>query len=261
MEKVEYKVKGMGFKPKQLSIPQLKNGSYSTDSEHLAKIDCDYARKLVEYRELEKDAGTNFQTWSDFVTYFNTYGITSTSKVTVITDEVTTGTASLTLTQNSTKPTSSTVRLIIDGNNKKLSNAATYEVLGLNGIDYLTIRNLTVENSNTSYYQSCIRMYGGADYNSVQSCTLQLSALSTGITSGGAYFAFASTASSLTSTSTTHNGSYDTINNCSMRTTNSNSPGPTYAIVDQQGSSYYSSTPSNNTFSNNTIQNFYYYLS
>ena len=204
--------------------------------------------------------GTNFTNWSDFTTYFNTYGITSTSKVTVLTDQVTTVTTSLTLTQNSTKPTSSTVRLIIDGNSKKLSSSASYEVLGLNGIDYLSIKDLIVENSNTGSYQSCIRIYGGADYCSVKGCTLQISALTSGTTAGGAFLAWASSASSLTSTSTTHNGTFDTIDNCLMRTTNSNSPGPTYAIVDQQGSSYYSSSsyPTNNTVSNCTIQNFYY---
>lgn len=67
MEKVEYKVKGLGFKPKKLGIPQLKNGNYSTDSEHLEKLDCEYARKLVEYRELEKDAGTYYEGYSKLV--------------------------------------------------------------------------------------------------------------------------------------------------------------------------------------------------
>jgi hypothetical protein len=108
--------------------------------------------------------GTNFTNWSDFVTYFNTYGISNTSKVTVVTDQVTTVTTSLTLTQYASAPTSSTKRLIIDGNSKKLSSSATYEVLGLNGIDYLTIKDLIVENSNTGSSQSCIRIYGGADY-------------------------------------------------------------------------------------------------
>ena len=44
-----------------------------------------------------------------------------------------------------------------------------------------------------------------------------------------------------------------------MRTTNSNSPGPTYGILDCGSSSYFSSTVNGNTFKGNTIQNFYYY--
>ena len=200
-------------------------------------------------------SSTNFVSWSAFATYFNANGITGASTVTVITNDV--ATTAITLTQPATNPTSSTNTLTIDGNSMKLTSSNANEVLGINGVDYLTLKNLTIESSNTSNLQSCIRMYGAADYNTIKSCTLQMSGLTTGSTTGGAYFAFASSGSSMTSTTTTHNGSYNTIDGCLMRTTAS-CPGPTYAIVDQQGSSYYSSTPTNNTFSNNTIQNFNY---
>jgi hypothetical protein len=200
-------------------------------------------------------SSTNFVSWSAFATYFNANGITGASTVTVKTNDVVT--TATTLTQNATNPTSSTNKLTIDGGGFKLTSSFANEVLGINGVDYLTISNLTIESSNTGTLQTCIRMYGGADYNSIKSCTLQMSSSTTGSTSGGAYFAFASSGTSMTTVSSTHNGSYNTIDGCTMRTTTS-CPGPTYAIVDQQGSSFYSSTPSNNTFSNNTIQNFFF---
>jgi hypothetical protein len=201
-------------------------------------------------------SSTNFVSWSAFANYFNTNGITGASTVTVNSNDIANTTA-ITLTQPATNPTTSTNKLTIEGGGYKLASSYAYEVLGINGVDYLTINKLVVENSNTSNLQSCIRLYGAANYNTFSSCTLQMSGLTTGSTAGGAYFAFASSASSMTSTSTTHNGSYNTIDGCTMKTTTS-CPGPTYAIVDQQGTSFYSNTPSNNTFSNNTIQNFYY---
>jgi hypothetical protein len=200
-------------------------------------------------------SSTNFVSWSAFATYFNANGITGASTVTVKTNDVTT--TATTLTQPATNPTTSTNKLTIDGGGFKLTSSFANEVLGINGVDYLTISNLTIESSNTSTLQSCIRMYGGADYNTIKSCTLQLSGLTTGSITGGAYFAFASSGTSMTTLSTTHNGSYNTIDGCTMRTTAS-CPGPAYAIVDQQGTSFYTNTPTNNTFSNNTIQNFFY---
>ena len=67
IEKVVFKVKGLGFKPKALDIPRLKNGNWSTDSEYLAKIDSDFARKVVEYRELDKDAETYYRGYGQLV--------------------------------------------------------------------------------------------------------------------------------------------------------------------------------------------------
>jgi hypothetical protein len=135
--------------------------------------------------------------WSAFATYFNANGITGASTVTVNTNDIANTTA-ITLTQPATNPTSSTNTLTIVGGGFKLTSSFANEVLGINGVDYLTINNLTIESSNTGTLQTCIRMYGGADYNTIKSCTLQMSGLTTGSTAGGAYFAFASSATSMT---------------------------------------------------------------
>ena len=67
IETIEFKVKGVGFKPKKLDIPQLKNGNWSTDSEYLEKIDHPFAKTLLEWRELNKDAETYYRGYSKMV--------------------------------------------------------------------------------------------------------------------------------------------------------------------------------------------------
>lgn len=67
IETVQFAVKGLGFKPDKLAIPALKNGNWSTDSEHMAKIDCDFAKKVLEYRELDKDSETYYRGYSSLV--------------------------------------------------------------------------------------------------------------------------------------------------------------------------------------------------
>ena len=77
-----------------------------------------------------------------------------------------------------------------------------------------------------------LHFYNRADYNTIEKCTLQFSGITTGTTSsstGNAYVWFSTATTSLSGTSS-YNGIENTINGCLMRTTNSNSPGPTYAI-------------------------------
>ncbi len=207
-------------------------------------------------------SSTNFVSWSSFVTYFNANGITGSSTVTVVTDDLA-NTSVLAMTGNATNPTSSTKTLTIEGSYKVLASSYSYDVLNLSGVDYVTIKNLTIRNTANSSVGQCIRFSGGADYNTLSGCVMEFSALTTTSTSGSAYINFAPSGTSPTSTSTTHNGSYNTITSCTMRCVNTsgatyNSPGPCYAINDVQGTSYYSSTPSNNTFNNNIIESFYY---
>jgi len=199
--------------------------------------------------------GTNYASWSAFASAIGTSGVSGAVKVTVMNDETTSATVQF----NGISGASATNTITIDGNGKKLISSSTYEAIALNGPDYLSLSNLTIQKTGTGTAQMGIRFYNSADYNTVSSCTIEYTALSSSSTSSGAYIAFASSQTSLTSTSSTNNGSYNNIKNNLMRTTNSNSPGPAFGIVDQQGTSTYYYAANNNTFEGNKIENFYYY--
>ena len=199
--------------------------------------------------------GTNYATWSAFASAIGTSGVSGAVKVTVMTDETT----SATVTFNAISGASSTNSIAIDGNGNKLSSSATYEAIGFNGADYVTIKNLIVQKTGTGTIQTGIRFYNNSDYNEINGCTIDYTAMTGGTTAGGAYIAFASSQTSLTTTSSTNNGSYNKIINNVMQTSAANSAGPCYGIMDQQSTSTYYSAANNNSFEGNTIKNFYFY--
>ncbi|MFN6347166.1 MAG: PKD domain-containing protein, partial [Bacteroidota bacterium] len=199
--------------------------------------------------------GTNYATWSAFASAIGTSGVSGAVNVTVMTDETT----SATVTFNAISGASSTNTIAIDGNGKKLSSSATYEAIGFNGADYVTIKNLIVQKTGTGTIQTGIRFYNNSDYNEINGCTIDYTAMTGGTTAGGAYIAFASSQTSLTTTSSTNNGSYNKIINNVMQTSAANSAGPCYGIMDQQSTSTYYSAANNNSFEGNTIKNFYFY--
>jgi PKD repeat protein len=199
--------------------------------------------------------GTNYATWSAFASAIGTSGVSGAVNVTVMTDETT----SATVTFNAISGASSTNTIAIDGNGNKLSSSATYEAIGFNGADYVTIKNLIVQKTGTGTIQTGIRFYNNSDYNEINGCTIDYTAMTGGTTAGGAYIAFASSQTSLTTTSSTNNGSYNKIINNVMQTSAANSAGPCYGIMDQQSTSTYYSAANNNSFEGNTIKNFYFY--
>ena len=200
--------------------------------------------------------GGTYSNFTALATAISGNGVSGALTVDVISDITESSTVSF--TQNASNSTSSTRTITIKGNSKKFSNSATNAAIILNGMDYMTIDGLVIQKTGTGTAQFGIIFQGQADYNTVKNCTIEYTALTTGTTAGGAYIAFTASTTSATSMTSTYNGRFNTIDNNLMRTTNSNSPGPCYAITDMGTSSLASSTASNNTFSNNTIQNFFY---
>jgi PKD repeat protein len=200
-------------------------------------------------------SSTNYATWSDFATAFNNNGVSGAVNVTVMSSLSIS--ATIQLTQNSTNPTTSTNTLTIDGNSKTLSGSPTYEMIWLNGVDYVQIKSLYLLHSGSNAMVQGIRFSGAANDNVVDGCTVDFSGMSSSTVPTGAYISFASSNSAIKTISTTHNGMRNTIKNCTFKTSSSNAPGPAYAIIDQQGSSFYSSVATNNSFVGNSIKNYY----
>jgi PKD repeat protein len=200
-------------------------------------------------------SGTNYASWSAFASAIGTSGVNGAVRVTVMTDETTANVVTL----NAITGASATNTITIDGNAKRLLSSSANEAILFNGADYVSMSNFIIQKTGTGTAQTGIRFTNASDYNTLNGLTIEFTAQTSSSTAGGAYIAFASSATSLTTTTTGQNGSFNTIRNCTMRTTNSGAPGPTFGIIDQQSVSFYTSTANNNTFEGNTIRNFFFY--
>ncbi len=153
---------------------------------------------------------------------------------------------------------SSTNTITINGGGKKFSYSGSYEAVSFSGGDYFRIKNLIISHTNSSTTSAGIRFYGGSDYNLVEKCTIEFTAMVSASTSSSAYVYWGYSQGALTSATSTATGSYDTIRGCVMQTTGVNPAGPAIAIAINGNTGNYSSTPQNNTITGNTIKNFYY---
>src|SRR5574343_488360 len=194
--------------------------------------------------------GTNFASWADFRTAIVTNGVNGAVTVDVNTD-ITGSQVSFPAITGA----SSTNTITINGNGKFFAASVADAVILLDGADYFTFDNLIVRNTSTSVSLQGFRFMNSADYNTIKNCIIEFSALTTSSSTGGAYIGF-STSTSMTTTSSTNHGAFNVIDKNTMRTTNVNSPGPTFGIAIQGSTSTYTSTPQNNTISNNKIENF-----
>jgi PKD repeat protein len=162
--------------------------------------------------------------------------------------------------------TSLTNTITINGNGRTVtfqntSTASNKSVIEFSGGDYFRIRNLVIQNTGTVCPWG-IHFYNQSNHNLIENCTIQFTSWNTAITGHGttatAYVVFSATVASTSTSTSVYSGQYDTIRSCLMRTTNT-SLGPTFGITVLGSTSVYLTTPSNNTFEKNTIQNFYLY--
>jgi len=169
----------------------------------------------------------------------------------------------VTFSQNGSNPATSTKTVTIDGKGYTVTSSV-YNDAGIvfNCMDYMTIKNMDLNRTSASTDAKGIQFMGNAQYNELNGVTIRLSQTSgtTSTSSGGAYIVFSASITSMTSyTSSYHSGSYNTVQNCTMKCNSGAAYGPTIAICDRGSSSKYTSTPTNNTFKNNTIENYYYF--
>lgn len=67
IETIERKIKGIGLKPGDYDIPQVKSGHFSTNEEFLEKISHPFVTTLLRFRTLTKDTETYYRGYSKFV--------------------------------------------------------------------------------------------------------------------------------------------------------------------------------------------------
>lgn len=124
--------------------------------------------------------GTNYATWSAFASAIGTSGVSGAVKVTVMNDETTTSS----ITLNAITGASATNTISIDGNMKKLNSTVTYEALLFNGADYVKITNLEIRLNGTGTAQTGIRFTNGSNYNEINGCTIDYTAMTAASTAG-----------------------------------------------------------------------------
>ena len=83
-------------------------------------------------------SATNYATWGDFTSAVANSGVSGSVSVKVMSDL--TVTTPVEFKQNSSNPTTSSKKITIDGNGKKITGALTYEVLFFNGMDFWRYR-------------------------------------------------------------------------------------------------------------------------
>jgi len=162
----------------------------------------------------------------------------------------------------SIKGVSSKNTIVIDGNFQSYNCNLQYAPFRLTGIDYLTIKNLTIINGHNE--PGGIWFNNQSDYNTITGCTVNFSNLK-GLFTSTSYLYF----STLVNYPHVYGygaagpmgqpGSFNTISSNTFLTSSVNSPGPYYAITLNGTRYFYNTLAQNNTFTGNKIQNFGYY--
>ncbi|WP_317896710.1 T9SS type A sorting domain-containing protein [Aurantibacillus circumpalustris] len=117
--------------------------------------------------------GTNYQTFTALANALNTSGISGPLTVNVV---VNTGpyVEQLSLDQITGMSATNTITINGNGNTLTYSGAAgNVHTVRLNGTDYLTLNNLIVEGTNTTYAVACL-LTNSANYNTFSACTFSV---------------------------------------------------------------------------------------
>ncbi|MFY7847604.1 MAG: hypothetical protein ACOVSS_00965, partial [Bacteroidia bacterium] len=161
--------------------------------------------------------------------------------------------------------TSSTNNIRINGGGNfvafaSTSTTANKAVIAFTGGDFFRILNLTIRNTGTVAPWG-IWFSNQSNHNLIENCIIEFSAWNSLVTGHGstasAYINFSASAAGTNQTTTVHPGQFDTIRGCTMRTTNTSSPGPTFGINILGSITLAATTETNNTIERNIIQNFY----
>ena len=202
---------------------------------------------------------SNFTSWTNFATAWNAANITGPVTVSV---KASTNIGLNAITLNANGGSSSTNTLTIDGNATTLTYTGTNAALRLNGADYVIVKNMTIENNNTTS-PGGVWITNQADYNDFNGVHIYLSAYS-GTSSATYYYAISTSLTSamsnasLTTGTLGQPGSFNRIRNCTMYTQSGGS-GPYTAVGINGNTVNYTTVAQNNSVEGCTIRNFYYY--
>lgn len=154
----------------------------------------------------------------------------------------------------SIKGVSSKNTFVIDGNFQTYNCNLQYAPFRLTGVDYLTIKNLTIINGHNE--PGGIWFNNQSDYNTITGCTVNFLNLK-GVYTSTSYLYF----STLVNYPHVYGygavgpmgapGSFNTISSNTFLTSSVNSPGPYYAITLNGSSRFYQTEAQNNTFNGN----------
>ena len=188
---------------------------------------------------------TNYTSFSAFASALNSSGISGPVTVNVLTN----GTFISQVDFTQPAGVSSTNTITINGNGATLtfgaSSSASPFTMRLSGADYMTINNLNLVGTGTSYAHAC-HLWSGANNNTFNNCTFTSPIVGTGT----GLCPFSISGSGTAAASAGNSGNNNVVNSCTMT-------GGYYSTVFYGSSSAPFNT--NNTLINSTIRDFYTY--
>ena len=196
-------------------------------------------------------SATNFTSFSSFATEINSKGVSGPVVVNVVK-----GSGPYTERQSSQYGVTfkvsgtSTNTITINGNGEKLTSSS-YASVWFNGADFITIDNLAVENTSSSYTK-CYLINNNADSNTIKNSNLTITNYRNTSTST----AYVMYSASVYGRSSGYHGSGNVIMDNTMSNGTSSIAGPYYGVCDYRSSTRRSD---GNSLLRNTITDVYYY--